>query len=202
MSNITPGMTCRNCGAPITSEICQYCGCSTGLDTYSADMQYPTLECKEATINFWTVAFPLVFALSFGIGGSVIPFAVFSDMAAGVDNNTPQERIMVLLFCIPFLAIGIAAAVIAIKPVIRYFIIKSKGKHIDAVVYGYADDHVIMNGRPAQVVKLLIDTPIGKRFIMYQLGNTDQPYGINTTIGLVVYKNYFMIEKNKDVIHW
>ena len=81
-------------------------------------------------------------------------------------------------------------------------LVKKNGKRITATVYGYTDDIMRMNGNPAQVMKLLIDTPVGKRFIMYQLGNTERSYGVNTTVDLIVYKNYFMIEKKREVIHW
>ena len=69
MRDVQGGMTCRNCGAPVTSEICPYCGSSTGLDTSQANMEYPTLECKEANINFWSVVFPSFFAVMFTFGG-------------------------------------------------------------------------------------------------------------------------------------
>ena len=105
-------------------------------------------------------------------------------------------------FSLPFLVVGIVAAVFAVVPIIRYITLKTKGKHITATVYGYADDNVLMNGTPAQVVKLLVDTPNGKRFIMYQLGDTSRPYNVNTEINLLVYKNYFLIVKNKEVINW
>ena len=58
--------TCSACGAPIVSEICAYCGTATGINTVEADMEYPIIKCKEATINFWTVVFPMIFAVAFG----------------------------------------------------------------------------------------------------------------------------------------
>ena len=51
---------CPNCGAPITTEICPYCHNKTGLDTKNADMEYPVIDCKEATINFWNTIFPMI----------------------------------------------------------------------------------------------------------------------------------------------
>ena len=58
----------------------------------------------------------------------------------------------------------------------------------------------MINNRPAQTVKLLVQTPRGPRTILYQLGNTLKPYGINDTIDLVVYQNYFLIPKNKEFV--
>ncbi len=197
MKNIDGGMTCKNCGAPIRSEICPYCGSPTGLDTNQANMEYPTLECKEANIGFWTIVFPLIFGFGFGFGG-ILPIVIVLTGTA----EDPSQNGLFILFALPFLAISIGAFVIAIRPIIRYIKLNRHGKRIEAVVYGYADDNVLMNGRPAQVVKLLVESPVGKRFIMYQLGSTEQPYGINTTVGVIVYRNMFMIEKKKEELNW
>ena len=69
---------CPSCGAPIVSEICQYCGVATGLNTAEAQMEYPVLECKEATLGFWTIWFPMIFVVAFGLSGIImIPFGLF-----------------------------------------------------------------------------------------------------------------------------
>lgn len=183
---------CPSCGAPVVSEICAYCGRATGLRTAEADMEYPILECKEATISFWTVGFPMIFAGSFGVIGLimlVIALTSFGEPA-------------LLAVGLPFFLIGAAALFFALRPIIRSSKIKSKGIMIRATVYGYMDDGILINGRPAQIVKLLVRTQGGPRFILYQLGNTLRPYGINDVINIMVYKNYFMICKNKEVIQW
>ena len=180
---------CPSCGAPIVAEICAYCGTATGLNTADADMEYPLLECKEATLSFWTVVFPMIFALAFGLPGLIMPVIGMSVGKGG----------MLALIGLPFLAIGIAAWVIVLRTVFRYIKVKKNGKVIRATVYGYMDDHVLINDRPAQVVKLLVQTQEGPRFVMYQLGNTMKPYGINDTVDIMVYRNYFMIVKNKEI---
>ena len=180
---------CPSCGAPIVAEICAYCGTATGLNTADADMEYPLLECKEATLSFWTVVFPMIFALAFGLPGLIMPVIGMSVGKGG----------MLALIGLPFLAIGIAAWVIVLRTVFRYIKVKKNGKVIRATVYGYTDDHVLINDRPAQVVKLLVQTQEGPRFVMYQLGNTMKPYGINDTVDIMVYRNYFMIVKNKEI---
>ena len=73
---------------------------------------------------------------------------------------------------------------------------------IQATVYGYMDDEVLLNDQPAQIVKLLVQTPNGPRFILYKLGSTLRPYGINDNIDVMVYQNYFMISKKKEVVQW
>ena len=180
---------CPSCGAPIVAEICAYCGTATGLNTADADMEYPLLECKEATLSFWTVVFPMIFALAFGLPGLIMPVIGMSVGKGG----------MLALIGLPFLAIGIAAWVIVLRTVFRYIKVKKNGKVIRATVYGYMDDHVLINDRPAQVVKLLVQTQDGPRFVLYQLGNTVKPYKINDTIDILVYQNYFLICNNKEI---
>lgn len=179
--------TCPSCGAPIVSEICAYCGTATGLHTAEADMEYPVMECKEATINFWTVGFPLIFALSFGFAS----FMVLMLTVAG------HGETFMLLIGAPFFLIGIVAFCFVLRAVSRYRKVKNHGERLQAVVYGYLDDNVLLNGRPAQIVKLLVKTPEGPRFILYQLGDTVKRYGINDTVDIMMYENYFMICKKE-----
>ena len=44
----------------------------------------------------------------------------------------------------------------------------------------------------------MVDTNDGKKFILYQLGDTVKPYKINSKIKLKVYKNLFKIIKNDE----
>lgn len=181
---------CPSCGAPVTSEICPYCGTPTGLDTARADMEYPVIECKESTVDFWNVCFPGIFALTFGSAGLVV-------LITGLVEREPMA-----LIGIPFLLVGIGACYFVMRTLSRYIKIKTKGKKITATVYGYMNDNVLINGLPAQIVKLLVQTPGGPRFILYQLGDTKQPYGVNTQINLVVYEDCFMIDKRRETIDW
>ncbi len=182
---------CQNCGAPVTTEVCPYCNNMTGLDTKYADMEYPVIECKEASVGFWSVMFPMIFALSFGFAGFVMPILFF---AIGGDFF-PKVTI---LFFIPFAAVGIVAFVIAVKPIIRYLSLKMHGKDIYATVYGYMDDNVLLNDNPAQIVKLLVQSNDGPKFILYQLGDIKQPFKVNSQIKLKVYKDIFLIENKKQ----
>ena len=193
-------LNCPNCGAPITTEICPYCGAKTWIDTEHADMEYPVLDCKEANIGFWTVAFPAIFALSFGYAGIAMPIMLMSEKS--MFGQMADFGGFSLLFFLPFTLIGIVATVFTIVPIYRFIFLKLFGKQITATVYGYMNDKVMLNDRPAQVVKLLVQSPVGPRFIMYQLGKIDHPYRINSTIDLLVYKNYFMIINKKEVVNW
>ena len=184
---------CLNCGAPVISEICPYCNSMTGLDTGNATMEYPVIDCKEANITFWNVVFPMIFAIGFGLFGFVFPIALLFDSESASEINGG-----IFIFCLPFTLIGIIAFIIGIKPIIRYFAIKRHGREIEATVYGYMNDNILLNGSPAQIVKLLVKTNDGYKFILYQLGDIKKPYEINSKIKLKVYKNIFLIEKSKQ----
>ena len=181
---------CPSCGAPIVSEICAYCGTATGLNTAEADMEYPVLECREATMNFWTFWFPMIFAAAFGIPGVIMLAIAATGFGMGI----------MFLIGVPFLLIGIVALYLSLRTVLRYMKVKARGNAIQATVYGYMDDRMLINGRPAQIVKLLVQTPNGPRFLLYQLGNTLKPYGIHDKIEIMVHQNYFLISKNQEVI--
>jgi hypothetical protein len=80
--------------------------------------------------------------------------------------------------------------------------VKKHGTVIQATVYGYMDDNVLLNDRPAQIVKLLVQTKNGPRFLLYQLGSTVKLYGVQDKIRVLVYENYFLIDRNRDTVLW
>lgn len=181
---------CPNCGAPITTEVCPYCNIMTGLDTKYADMEYPVIECKEASIGFVNFWLPMIVAVGFGFCGLVFPF-VFLKGGSEVFGT-------VLLMCLPFALISVIAFVIGIKPLIRNISLKSHGEDIYATVYGYMNDNLFINGNPAQIVKLLVQSNDGPKFILYQLGDIKRPFKVNSQIKLKVYKDIFLIENKKQ----
>jgi hypothetical protein len=146
MNTIPEGYRCSCCGAPATSEICPYCNCRTGIITENANMEYPVINCKEAHVGFWNVVFPAIFAVAFGFGTVFGFFSLFTGM--------PYATLMSL----PFAIISIVSSYIVISTLYRNHIIKKHGKRIEATVYGYMDDNLLINERPAQIVKLLINT--------------------------------------------
>lgn len=190
MSTNISNKHCSNCGAPITTEVCPYCNAFTGIDTKYANMEYPVIECKEANISFFNFWFPMIFAVSFGFFGFIFPL-IF--ILAG-----SKEALAVVLICSIFALIGIVSLVIALIPLVRYLLIKNNGKDIEATVYGYMDDNLLINDAPAQIVKLLVSTNDGLKFILYQLKDTKQLYKVNSKIKLRVYKDKFLIPKDKN----
>ena len=113
-----------------------------------------------------------------------------------ISTNT-SNPLTIILFCSIFAIVGLVSFIISARTIIRNYIVKAKGKEIEATVYGYMDDNVLLNGTPAQIVKLLVITKEGPRFILYQLGDIKHPYKINSKIKLLVYKNIFIVKEDK-----
>ncbi len=175
---------CPHCGARVLSEVCQYCGSYIGeVSTADLAAEYPVLECREATITFWNLAFPAVFAFMFGFFGFAFPF-LFS--------GTGEEK-TVMLISTPFAVISLCAFAIILWTLYKYFIVSVKGTEIEGTVYGYMDDTIAYNGVNGQVAKILIDTPKGRRFILYQLGSTMMKYPINGRVRIKMYRRYFRV---------
>ena len=176
---------CPNCGAPITSEVCPFCSTTTGIRSKEITPEYPVIPCKSAKLTFFKTIFPLIFAVSFGFVGFIVP--IFIDKA-----GREGEKVSIFIF-LPFAVISVVAAFITLFFVYRYLITQWKGKACSGIVYGYVDDMVTINNVPAQKVKILINTNAGKRFILYSTGTTSQLYQVNSRIDLKVYKKYFLV---------
>ena len=82
------------------------------------------------------------------------------------------NSVIVLLFCSIFGFIGLVSFIISVKTIMWHYLVKAKGTEIEATVYGYMDDNILLNGSPAQIVKLLVVAKEGPRFILYQLKDT------------------------------
>jgi hypothetical protein len=178
---------CKHCGAPLLSEVCQYCGCrADGADTAVLPAEYETIDCSNASLTFWNTIFAGIFSVMFGIVGC---------MPLWVEDITTGSESMPRLFFVPFALVGAGATVVVVYSLYKYVLVSLKGKEITGTVYGYMDDVVSYNHRPGQVCKILVDTLKGKRFIYYSLQGTNRPYPVNGKVRLMVYKNYFRIIK-------
>lgn len=182
---------CPQCGAPVTTEICPYCNTKTGLQTKDADSKYPTIDCKEANINFFSVAFPALFAFTFGGFAIAFPFIFFNGY--GIDAG-------LIAFCSLFGLVGLVALIFMLRPLLFYLIVKLFGQKADGTVYGYLNANFYINNDPCQIVKILINTDRGPKFILYNLMRSDKPYGINTKVRLQIYKSLCLILKETDIL--
>ena len=181
---------CPSCGAPVLSEVCQYCGCRIGnVNTTELSAEYETIDCKNASLSFWTTLFPLIFGVMFGFVGFIVPIFV---------EQPPQEEFPLRLFCIPFALVSAGAWAVIIYTLYKHILVTRKGKEITGTVYGYMDDAINYNHRPGQVCKILLDTREGKKFIFYSILGANKPYPINGKLRLKAYRNYFMVLENTN----
>ena len=175
---------CPNCGAPANSEICSYCGSKTGIDSAAAYMEYPVIDCNEVIIEPDEIKFDLI------LGG------IFASLGLGLMGYDILvcKCVFMTIFGLPFAAVGVGTCISPLRKYLRYLTVKKRGKVIPAVVYGYLDDDVIINDRPSQIVKLLIETPEGPRFILYQLYSTVKPFMVNAKVELIERKGRYLLE--------
>lgn len=180
---------CANCGAPVKTEICPYCHALTGLDPKNAYMEYPVIDCKEAKLALYHF-FVLIAAVGFGYIGFPTFFSLFK-------TDDLSVVVLGLIITLPFLGVSVFCFYIFFRDTIRSIIVNFFGKEINATVFGYMDDVILVNGFPTQIVKLLVTTNDGPKFILYQLGDSIQPFKINSKIKLKVYKDIFLIVNKK-----
>ncbi len=160
-----------------------------GCHTAELPAEYETIDCKNASLSFWTTIFPLIFGVMFGFFGFIFP--VFF-------AQPRQEVFPVSLFCLPFAAVSIGAWAVIIYTLYKHILVTRKAKEITGTVYGYMDDAINYNHRPGQICKILVDTRKGKKFIFYSILGTNKPYPVNSKLRLKVYQNYFMVLENKN----
>lgn len=176
---------CPNCGAAVTTEICEYCHAVTGLDSNKANMEYPVIECKEVNIVNPVFLVFFIFIFIFIMFGAIFPIIIF--------NRFSSFSSFSIVMFLPFIIISIFILSIVLSPIIRYIKVKTKGKEINATVYGYMNDEYSQSSNGNQIVKLKVDTNEGPKFILYQMGHSQKLYKINSKIKLKVYKDLFMI---------
>ncbi len=190
---------CPKCGAPILSEVCQFCGTYIG-EVATADLtaEYPMIECKSAKLDFWHIGFPLMFG---GIFLTVsVPMFILSFFSDSLAGSTEHSASFLRLFTIPFMLIGLIAVLFAIRAFVRYLSIKKNGVIRSGVVYGYMDDTVAYNGVNGQKIKILVETSEGKKFILLPLGTTAKPYEVNSEVQVLLSDDSAMIMDKK--IKW
>ena len=174
---------CQNCGAPFTTEICLYCKSKTGIDSKDAEIPYEVIEIFEAEKtnekNLIGILF-LFITLVIGIQGII--FLIEGEQ-----------------FDLGILAIIIAA----ISTIIMYFVffqsfinrykIYKKGKDVEATVLGYVKSIYKIDNKPLLVAKLIVDTKVGKKIILYDLDDTNEKYEIGSKLKLKVKEKEFIV---------
>lgn len=174
---------CQNCGAPITTEICFYCKSRTGIDSKDADMPYEVIEIFEAekTSGNYLITIPfLILILIIGIQGIML-------IINGKDSD-----------------LGVLAIIVAvISSITTYFAfyqallhrhkIYKKGKDVEATVLGYIKSIYTIDNKPLLVAKLIVDTKVGKKILLYDLNDTKEKYEIGSKLKLKIKEKEFIV---------
>lgn len=87
---------------------------------------------------------------------------------------------------IPFLVFGAIAFIIMCKGLFRWLVVRIFGVELRGTVYGYMDDRVAYNGVNGQVIKILVQTKEGKRFVMLPLDNNDEICDLKLLCGILL----------------
>lgn len=174
---------CPSCGAPVSTEYCPYCGVATGLDSSMANMEYPVIDCKEVLAISYDIRFMLMMGIPFTFIGAAM---VFLDLMY-------WKTMLTAIIGVPFMLFGVGLWISPLFVLSRVIFMKIFGRKIQAKVYGYLEDDMTINNRPAQIVKLLVQTKDGPKFLLYQLSLTSKPYGKGSTVNLKVIGNRYML---------
>ena len=144
-------------------------------------------KCIEANINFINTVLVLIFTepLIFTIL-LTIPTIMDTFVILYFGFLTFVSCILIYLFCI--------------KRIIRYIIVRKKGKIVRGVVKKYFDDSISINDKPVQIIKLEIITDDERKEIDYRSSETEKKYEINTEIELYNYDNMYIIKDKKKNI--
>lgn len=154
---------------------------------------YPEVKCKEAHFSFFSIAFPLLFAVFFGLGGIVFPIIL---ILHGVFKGFNKDDYGFLFSFIPFSFVSIGAFYVLFKRIHIHNEIKRNGQELYGFVYAYEKDHTMyINGNPTNKVLIKIPTPEGDRTIKYQLESIKKPYQINQQLRILKYEDYYLILK-------
>ena len=183
---------CKNCGAPVTTEICSYCGSITGYEAAKDDILYPVKKSKSAALTFVTIGLPLIFA------GLLTVFSIFIGIALFGAGLNAFQSLYVGFFFVIMAGCALFAYYIPISHIIRYILAYLFGKRVKGIVYGYKGGSIVVNGNTVQDVKLLIEDGENSRFIIYKPNKTIQMLGINDEIELKNFKNIYIEVKSKE----
>ena len=184
------GYTCPNCGAPVTTEICEFCGASTAVASKNADMKYPAIDCDEVDDEGKSENQMLFMGVVFLVSCIGIP-TFFIRITGEVDPKDMNAWPM-MLFCLVFGTIGFLMTIAGLRHKCKHMAVSLFGKPVHGYVWGYMDnkrlDGIIHGGIEdrygGQILKILTNTNTGPVFLLYELHHDEQPYGIKRMVTL------------------
>ncbi len=203
LSSIEYYSTCPACGAASgNKDVCEYCGASLikkktfqKSTTNSLEEQFeeedrniPMFKGKSCNKDTFLLLFSLIF------GGC---FLIVPIIALSIFLSTGLMEIWVLPMMLLFMVIGACSFIPLILSTVR----RSKCKNspvLQGIVRGYADGSIIINGKPVQMVKILVNLPSGPKIALINLSDSTKPYVVGSSIGIRNYQRYFLIEDSSQ----
>ena len=185
------GITCKNCGAPVTTEICPYCGSITGYKAANDEILHSAIKNKSASLTFTTIGLPLIFA------GMLTVFSIFIGIALFGAGLHAFQSLYVGFFFVLMAGGALFAYYIPISHIIRYMLASLFGKRVKGIVYGYKDGVIVVNGATVQDIIILIEDGENSKYVKYKSNRTIQKLGINDEIELKNFKNIYIEAKPK-----
>ncbi len=184
-------ITCKNCGAPVTTEICPYCGSITGYKAANDKILHSAIKNKSASLTFTTIGMPLIFA------GMLTVFSICMGVALFGAKQNAFQMLGIGFFFVLMAGGALFAFYIPIINIIRYTLASLFGKRVKGIVYGYKDGIIAVNGATVQDIIVLIEDGENSKFIIYKSNRTIQKVGINDEVELKNFKNIYIEAKPK-----
>lgn len=174
---------CQNCGAPFTTEICLYCKSKTGIDSKDAEIPYEVIEIFEAEKTNEKNLIGILFSfITLVIGLQGIIFLI----------EGKQFDLGILAIIIAVISAIITYFTFYQSLINRYKIYK-KGKDVEATVLGYIKSIYKIDNKPLLVAKLIVDTKVGKKIILYDIEDTNEKYEIGSKLKLKLKEKEFIV---------
>lgn len=174
---------CQNCGAPFTTEICLYCKSKTGIDSKDAEIPYEVIEIFEAEKTNEKNIIGILFSfITLVIGLQGIIFLI----------EGKQFDLGILAIIIAVISAIITYFTFYQSLINRYKIYK-KGKDVEATVLGYIKSIYKIDNKPLLVAKLIVDTKVGKKIILYDIEDTNEKYEIGSKLKLKLKEKEFIV---------
>lgn len=174
---------CQNCGAPFTTEICLYCKSKTGIDSKDAEIPYEVIEIFEAEKTNEKNLIGILFSfITLVIGLQGIIFLI----------EGKQFDLGILAIIIAVISAIITYYTFYQSLINRYKIYK-KGKDVEATVLGYIKSIYKIDNKPLLVAKLIVDTKVGKKIILYDIEDTNEKYEIGSKLKLKLKEKEFIV---------
>lgn len=172
---------CKNCGAPVTTDICPYCKANSGINQNLVDLEYPVLNYE--TMEKGNLSIVIIVLLV------VMLFFLFP--LTFIFDENKIFKFAGLFFAIVELIVFMPIISKILSFIIKYHMTEKYGDELIATVQGYMNDkHNVFNYK---TLKLLVDTPEEKGYILYRLNTQNKTYKIGSRIKLKVRKNACVI---------